>query len=155
MPYATDDEALDDVLRLSRGMTYKAAVAGLDLGGGKAVIIGDPATDPHRGAASGPTAASSTAWAGATSRPRTSAPPRPTWTSSGDETAYVTGRQPRRWRLGRPVAATAYGVLHAMQAVAAHLWGDADLEGRHVVVNGVGKVGSALVAPPGRGAGAA
>ena len=41
-PYNTEEEALKDVLRLSRGMTYKAAVAGLDLGGGKSVIIGDP-----------------------------------------------------------------------------------------------------------------
>ncbi len=44
-PYATEQEALNDVLRLSRGMTYKAAVSGLNLGGGKSVIIGDPATD--------------------------------------------------------------------------------------------------------------
>lgn len=44
-PYATEDEALNDVLRLSRGMTYKAAVAGLNLGGGKSVLIGDPRTD--------------------------------------------------------------------------------------------------------------
>src|SRR5437899_9759155 len=43
--YASDFDALNDVLRLSRGMTYKAAVAGLNLGGGKAVIIGDPRTD--------------------------------------------------------------------------------------------------------------
>ncbi len=41
-PYASEDDALRDVLRLARGMTYKAAAAGLDLGGGKAVIIGDP-----------------------------------------------------------------------------------------------------------------
>ena len=45
--YATDEEALVDVLRLSRGMTYKAAVAGLNLGGGKAVIIGDPNKDKN------------------------------------------------------------------------------------------------------------
>ncbi len=44
-PYATEQEAIDDVLRLSRGMTYKAAVAGLNLGGGKSVIIGDPRKD--------------------------------------------------------------------------------------------------------------
>jgi len=44
-PYATEQEALEDVLRLSRGMTYKAAVAGLNLGGGKSVLIGDPRTD--------------------------------------------------------------------------------------------------------------
>jgi len=41
-PYPSEDAALQDALRLSRGMTYKAAAAGLDLGGGKAVIIGDP-----------------------------------------------------------------------------------------------------------------
>ena len=41
-PYETEEEALRDALRLSRGMTYKASVAGLNLGGGKAVIIGDP-----------------------------------------------------------------------------------------------------------------
>lgn len=41
-PYASEDEALEDVVRLARGMTYKAAAAGLQLGGGKAVIIGDP-----------------------------------------------------------------------------------------------------------------
>src|SRR5947209_2534039 len=44
-PYASEDDALTDVLRLSEGMTYKSAVAGLDLGGGKAVVIGDPAVD--------------------------------------------------------------------------------------------------------------
>ena len=44
-PYATEDDALVDVLRLAKGMTYKAAAAGLDLGGGKAVIIGDPRRD--------------------------------------------------------------------------------------------------------------
>ena len=44
-PYTSEEEALNDVLRLSRGMTYKNAVAGLNLGGGKAVIIGDPASD--------------------------------------------------------------------------------------------------------------
>ncbi|MEA2932215.1 MAG: leucine dehydrogenase, partial [Actinomycetota bacterium] len=44
-PYRSEDEGLEDVLRLAKGMTYKAAAAGLDLGGGKAVIFGDPATD--------------------------------------------------------------------------------------------------------------
>ncbi len=44
-PYGSEQEAIDDVLRLSKGMTYKAAVSGLNLGGGKAVIIGDPRKD--------------------------------------------------------------------------------------------------------------
>src|SRR3954464_2134702 len=48
-PYATEDAAVEDVLRLARGMTYKSAAAGLDLGGGKAVIIGDPASTKTEG----------------------------------------------------------------------------------------------------------
>ena len=48
-PYESEQDALNDVLRLSRGMTYKNAVAGLNLGGGKAVIIGDPAADKSEG----------------------------------------------------------------------------------------------------------
>jgi len=46
-PYKTEEEALNDVLRLSRGMTYKASIAGLNLGGGKSVIIGNPETDKN------------------------------------------------------------------------------------------------------------
>lgn len=67
--YATEDDALTDVLRLSRGMTYKAAVAGLSLGGGKSVI--KPSSEL--------TAGSSKASAGATSPPRTSVRPSMTW----------------------------------------------------------------------------
>jgi glutamate dehydrogenase/leucine dehydrogenase len=68
-PYASEEEALTDVLRLSQGMTYKNAAAGLDLGGGKAVLLGDPRTDRTPALLEAPT-----------SPPRTSAPPRPTWT---------------------------------------------------------------------------
>ena len=68
-----------DVCRLAQGMTYKHAVCGNDQGGGKAVIIGDPARDRSE-ALLGRTAGSSRASAAATSRPRTSAPARPTWT---------------------------------------------------------------------------
>ena len=82
-PFATEEEALVDVCRLAKGMTYKHAAAGLDQGGGKAVIIGDPADAAHRRADPRLRAGSSTGWPGATSPPRTSAPRRPTWTSSG------------------------------------------------------------------------
>jgi leucine dehydrogenase len=61
------------------------------------------------------------------------------------ETAFVTGVSRSLGGSGDPSAATAYGVLHAMKAVAKHLWGDTELEGRHVVVTGVGKVGYGLV----------
>jgi len=61
------------------------------------------------------------------------------------ETRFVTGVSEARGGSGDPSPATAFGVLHAMRAVAGHLWDTESLEGRHVVVNGVGKVGSALV----------
>jgi valine dehydrogenase (NAD+) len=143
-PYATDAEALDDVLRLSRAMTYKAAAAGLDMGGGKAVIIGDPATTR--------TEALMRAYGrylhGLGGRYLTA---EDVGTTSADmdliseETPFVTGVSEARGGSGDPSPATAYGVLHAMRAVAGHLWDDESMEGRHVVVNGVGKVGSALV----------
>jgi Glutamate dehydrogenase/leucine dehydrogenase len=78
--YATEDEAITDALRLSRGMTYKNAVAGLNLGGGKSIIIGDNRiTDARR--FSGHTAASLRVSAAGISPPKTSARARATWTS--------------------------------------------------------------------------
>jgi len=143
-PYGSDDEALDDVLRLAKGMTYKSAAAGLDLGGGKAVIIGDPSTVK--------TEALLRAYArfidGLGGRYITA---EDVGTTQADmdmirrETRNVTGVSRALGGSGDPSAATAYGVLHAMKAVATHLWSEASLEGRHVVVNGVGKVGTGLV----------
>ena len=74
-PYASTDEAIEDVLNLSRGMTYKAALAGLDLGGGKAVIIGDPATDKSEALFRAFGKAVRSRWAAATT-------PRATWARS-------------------------------------------------------------------------
>jgi glutamate dehydrogenase/leucine dehydrogenase len=143
-PYATEDDALEDVLRLARGMTYKAAAAGLDLGGGKAVILGDPAKDKTE------------ALLRAYGRYVDSLGGRyitaeDVGTTQADmdvirrETRAVTGVSRSLGGSGDPSAATAYGVLHAMKAVAKRSWGDADLGRRHVVVSGVGKVGNALV----------
>src|SRR2546421_12706854 len=61
------------------------------------------------------------------------------------EPRHVTGHSPELGGSGDPSAATAYGLLYAMKAVATRLWGDHSLEGRHVCVSGVGKVGSRLV----------
>ncbi len=143
-PYATEDAGLEDVLRLARGMTYKAAAAGLDLGGGKAVIFGDPVVDKteallraygrHVDALGG--------------RYITA---EDVGTTQADmdlilrETKYVTGVSQELGGSGDPSAATAYGVLWAMKAVARRLWDQTVLEGRHVVVAGVGKVGTNLV----------
>lgn len=143
-PYSGEDEALEDVLRLARGMTYKAALAGLDLGGGKAVIIGDPKR--HK------TEALLRAYArfvdSVGGRYITA---EDVGTTQDDmdtirrETRHVTGVSPSLGGSGDPSLATAFGVLHAMKAVALRLWGSTELAGRHVVVSGVGKVGHALV----------
>ncbi|MGH9224107.1 MAG: Glu/Leu/Phe/Val family dehydrogenase [Acidimicrobiales bacterium] len=143
-PYATEDAALEDVLRLAKGMTYKAAVAGLDLGGGKAVIIGNPATDKNEGLlrAYG-------RFVGSLGGRYITAEDVGTTQADMDlirrETTRVTGVSVELGGSGDPSAATAYGLLNAMNAVSNHLWNETSLTGRHVVVSGVGKVGSGLV----------
>ncbi|HVM09436.1 MAG TPA: Glu/Leu/Phe/Val dehydrogenase dimerization domain-containing protein [Acidimicrobiales bacterium] len=142
-PYPSEDDALDDVLRLSKGMTYKAAAAGLDLGGGKAVILGDPRE--HKSEAllraygrflQGLGGRYITAEDVGTTQPDMDVIRR--------ETTHVTGVSRSLGGSGDPSEATAYGVLHAMRAVARILWGSTALEGRHIVITGVGKVGYAL-----------
>ena len=142
-PYASEDDALADVLRLARGMSFKAAVAGLNLGGGKAVIIGDPKR------------VKSEALLRAYGRFVESLGGRyitaedigtyiPDMDVVSLETRFVTGRSPANGGGGDPSINTAYGVLKGMQAVAEELWNEHDLAGRHVVVQGVGKVGTHL-----------
>lgn len=141
--YADEDGALDDALRLARAMTFKAALAGLDLGGGKAVILGDPATDK------------SEALLRAFGRHVDALGGRyitaeDVGTTQDDmdlvrrETPFVTGVSPDLGGSGDPSPATAYGLLWAMRAVASRLWGGPSLAGRHVVVAGLGKVGGVL-----------
>lgn len=142
-PYRSEDEALADVLALSKAMTYKAAVAGLDLGGGKAVILGDPAHVK--------TEALLRAYArhveGLGGRYLTA---EDVGTTQADmdlmrqETTYVTGTSQSLGGSGDPSVATALGVFQSMQALATHLWDSPSLRGRRVVVSGVGKVGLAL-----------
>ncbi|MFH5823792.1 Glu/Leu/Phe/Val dehydrogenase dimerization domain-containing protein [Georgenia sp. AZ-5] len=143
-PYATEDDALADVLRLSRGMTYKNALAGLDLGGGKAVIIGDPATDK------------SEALLRAYGRFIESLGGRyitacdvgtfvPDMDVIHRETRHVTGRSTVHGGSGDSSVLTAFGVFTAMRACAEHVWGTTSLRGRTVGVAGVGKVGHQLV----------
>jgi len=143
-PYPTEAAGLEDVLRLARGMTYKAAAAGLDLGGGKAVIFGDPARDK--------TEALMRAYAryvDALGGRYLTAEDVGTTQADMDlvrrETRFVTGISRELGGSGDPSAATAYGVLWAMKAVALRLWGDTSLAGRHVALAGLGKVGRALL----------
>lgn len=142
--YASEAEALADVLDLSRGMAYKNALAGLDLGGGKAVIIGDPRTDKSEALlrAFGRFVESLggryfTACDVGTFSPDMDLVAR--------ETSYVTGRSVEHGGAGDSSLLTAYGVHQGMRAAAAHRWGSSSLAGRTVGISGVGKVGRRLV----------
>lgn len=142
-PYPTDDEALTDVLRLAKGMTYKAAAAGLDLGGGKAVIIGDPARDKNEELLRAYGRFIETLGG----RYITA---EDVGTALGDmdtvrrESRWVTGCSKTYGGSGDPSPVTAFGVLQGMKACVLETFGDADLKGRTVALMGVGKVGYAL-----------
>lgn len=142
--YATDEEALVDVLRLSRGMTYKAAISGLNLGGGKAVIIGDPAKLKNE------------AFMRRFGRFVDSLGGR--YITAEDvnmktrdmeyvhmETDSVTGIPESMGGSGDPSPVTAYGVYMGMKATAHHVFGSDNLSEKSVVVQGVGQVGMYLV----------
>jgi len=143
-PYPGEDAALTDVLNLARAMAYKNAAAGLDHGGGKAVIIGDPAR------------LKSEALLRAYGRFVQSLGGRyitacdvGTYCEDMDivarECRYVTGRTAASGGAGDSSVLTAFGVFQGMRAAAAHAWGTSSLSGRTVGVEGVGKVGHRLV----------
>ncbi|HEU4675132.1 MAG TPA: Glu/Leu/Phe/Val dehydrogenase dimerization domain-containing protein [Motilibacteraceae bacterium] len=143
-PYASEDAALADVLDLAKGMAYKNALAGLDHGGGKAVIIGDPATDKTE------------ALLRAYGRFVESLGGRyvtacdvGTYVQDmdvvGRETRWATGRSEANGGAGDSSVLTAWGVFQGMRASAAHAWGSPSLSGRTVGIEGVGKVGHHLV----------
>lgn len=139
-PFAGEDEAFFDALRLAKAMAYKASAAGLDLGGGKAVIIADPRSQktPELLRAYGRIVE------GMAGRYITTADVGSTTADLdviAETTSHVTGTTKGS---GDPSLVTAYGVLHGLFAVAEEVWGDRSLRGRHVVVQGTGKVGTAL-----------
>ena len=143
-PYASDDEALRDVLRLSRGMTYKSAMANLDLGGGKSVIIGNPRTQKTE------------ALLRAMARFVDNLGGRyiaaeDSGTSVADMmlmrtvTPHVAGTEEKKsdkgMRSGDPSPATAYGTFVGIKAAAKYALGRDDLKRLKVGVQGVGNVG--------------
>jgi leucine dehydrogenase len=143
-PFESEEDALVDALRLAKAMTYKAAAGGLDLGGGKAVIIGDPSRDKSEELlrAYGRFIESLggryiTAEDVGTSRPDMDVLRR--------ETRWVTGVSKRLGGSGDPSPVTAYGVFQGLLACAEEGLGTSSLEGVRVVVQGAGKVGSTLV----------
>ncbi|WP_018254782.1 Glu/Leu/Phe/Val dehydrogenase dimerization domain-containing protein [Salinispora mooreana] len=143
-PYANEEAALADVLDLSRGMAYKNALAGLDLGGGKAVIWGDPEQ------------LKSEALLRAYGRFVDTLGGRyytacdvGTYVADMDvvarETRFVTGRSREHGGAGDSSILTSWGVFQGMRAAAEHAWGTPTLRGRRVGVAGLGKVGKYLV----------
>jgi valine dehydrogenase (NAD+) len=143
-PYADEAAALADVLALSKAMAYKAACAGLDLGGGKAVIIGDPNTEK--------TEALLRAYGRfvqAIAGRYYTACDVGTYVEDMDviarECSFVTGRSPAYGGAGDSSILTAYGVFQGMRAAAEVAWGSPSLRGRRVGIAGVGKVGHHLV----------
>lgn len=142
-PYAAEQDAIEDVLRLSRGMTYKNAAAGLPLGGGKAVIMGDPAR------------IKTPALLRAFARAINSLQGR-YWTAEdmgmspadmavlAQETRYVAGLPDGKFASGDPSPITARGIFRSIRTTASHRFGSPDLQGRKVAVQGLGHVGAHL-----------
>ena len=140
-PYPSEADALADALRLSQAMTYKSAAAGLNLGGGKGVIIGDPRTDKTEGLLR--------AWGrfvdtlggryltttdvGTTGRDLE---------SIRQETQHVVGLDTTLGGSGDTSIMTGLGIYMGMRACAAHAWGDDSLRGRRIAMQGFGKVAS-------------
>jgi leucine dehydrogenase len=142
--YANEWEALNDVLRLSRGMTYKSAITGLNLGGGKAVIIGDAKTEktPEMMRKFGEFVHSlSGRYITAEDVGMVTAD----MDTVRDVTPYVTGISENRGGSGNPSPVTAYGVYMGMKAAAKYQFGSDKLDGKKVLVQGIGHVGETLV----------
>jgi leucine dehydrogenase len=142
--YTSESDALRDVLRLSRGMTYKAAISGLNLGGAKAVIIGDPKTLKSEGLfrkfgrfienLNGKYITAEDV--GTTTRDME---------YISMETKHVVGLPEIKGGGGDPSPVTAYGVFMGMKASAKFVYGSDSLNGKTVAVQGIGKVGWHLV----------
>lgn len=141
--YNSEDEAIEDALRLARGMTYKNAAAGLDLGGGKTVIIGDPRTDknPEMFRAFG-------RYIQGLNGRYITAEDVGTTVQDMDlihlETDFVTGTSSYSGASGNPSPVTAYGVYKGIKASAKEAFGDESLEGKTIAVQGIGNVAYAL-----------
>ena len=146
-PYGSDEEALRDVLRLSKGMTYKAAMAGLRQGGGKAVIIGNPRTEktPEKMFAMGKFIES---LSGQYISAEDSGLTVDDLKLMGKQTTYVSGIQ-AKYHInsepadGNPAPSTAYGVYVGLKTSVEHAM-NSDLKGVKVAIQGLGHVGIRL-----------
>jgi len=142
--YATHQDGITDALRLSRGMTYKSAISGINLGGGKAVLIGDA-----------PKVKSEAYWrrygrfVNSLNGKYITAEDVNTNAHDmeciGMETKFVTGKPEYLGGSGDPSPFTAYGVYVGMKAAAKKMWGSDSLSGKKIVIQGAGNVGQYIV----------
>jgi leucine dehydrogenase len=139
-PFKDFEEAMTDALRLSRGMTYKAAAAGLNLGGGKAVILGDPKIDKSE-------ALFRSFGRYVESLNGLYITAEDVGTDMEDmeiiltETRWVTGVSTAHGGSGDPSPVTAYGVLQGIKAATNLIFGEPEVKGRSVAIQGLGSVG--------------
>ena len=142
--YNNEWEALNDALRLSRGMTFKSAITGLNLGGGKAVIIGDAKTQktPELMRRFGEFVHS---LSGKYITAEDVGMATEDMDTVREVTPYVTGISESKGGAGNPSPITAYGVFMGMKAAAKFQYGSDILEDKRVFVQGIGNVGEALV----------
>jgi len=142
--YNTEWDALNDVLRLSRGMTYKAAITGLNLGGGKAVIIGDPKKikTPALMRRFGKFVHS---LSGAYYTAEDVGMETADMDTVREVTPYVTGISESKGGAGNPSPVTAYGVYMGMKAATKFAYGTDTLAGKRILIEGIGHVGEELV----------
>lgn len=142
-PYRSERDALKDALKLAQAMTYKAAVSGLELGGGKAVLIGDPLQDKTRDLflALGEFIHE---LKGAYIAAEDSGINAEDLNIVSQRTPYVTGTTTLAMGSGDPSPATAWGVLVGIEACLREVWGQISLKGRTVAIQGLGQVGFEL-----------
>ncbi|CAM1350781.1 MULTISPECIES: Glu/Leu/Phe/Val family dehydrogenase [Tenacibaculum] len=142
--YKSEWEALNDVLRLSRGMTYKSAITGLNLGGGKAVIIGDAKTQKND-ALMRKFGEFVNSLGGKYITAEDVGMETRDMDIIREVTPHVTGVSESIGGSGNPSPVTAYGVYMGMKAAAKYKFGTENLDGKKVLVQGVGHVGETLV----------
>ena len=142
-PYKTEDEAITDVLRLSRGMTYKSAAAGLNLGGGKALIMASQEDKTEAMMRAFGRFVDSLGGRYITTEDVGSSSQDLEWIAQ--ETSHLVGLPVNQGGSGAPAKVTAYGIYRGIKACAANVWGADSLEGRVIAVQGFGKVASFLV----------
>jgi leucine dehydrogenase len=142
-PYPSEKTALQDALRLAQAMTFKAAISGLKLGGGKAVVVGDPRRDKSRALFLALGKMIARLHGIYIAAEDSGIEPRDLDTVA-EKTKHVTGTSPSRGGSGDPSPATAKGILIGIEAASRAAFGSTKLEGMTVAIQGLGQVGLAL-----------